>query len=102
MPSEVVSGQDVTSYISLPNGVSSKGDICSVWFPEAPKGYVAMGCVVSSGRTPPPLSSAFCILGSLVAPCSPRDCVTISFSDGYVLRVDYVKSFSYSTFECFV
>ncbi|XP_057487524.1 uncharacterized protein LOC130773593 isoform X2 [Actinidia eriantha] len=51
---------------------------CSIWFPDAPKGYVALGCVVSSGRTPPPLSSAFCISASLVSPCSLRDCITIS------------------------
>ncbi|GFZ15404.1 pleckstrin homology (PH) domain-containing protein [Actinidia rufa] len=51
---------------------------CSIWFPEAPKGYVALGCVVSSGRTPPPLASAFCIATSLVSPCSLRDCITIS------------------------
>ncbi|XAR70581.1 hypothetical protein NMG60_11027484 [Bertholletia excelsa] len=54
---------------------------CSIWFPEAPEGYVAMGCVVSIGRTPPPLSSAFCILTSLVSPCALRDCITISFND---------------------
>ncbi|XP_028077973.1 LOW QUALITY PROTEIN: uncharacterized protein LOC114279888 [Camellia sinensis] len=53
-------------------------NICSIWFPEAPKGYVALGCVVSTGRTQPPLSSAFCILASLVSPCALRDCVTIS------------------------
>ncbi|GMQ04542.1 hypothetical protein CsSME_00049923 [Camellia sinensis var. sinensis] len=41
-------------------------NICSIWFPEAPKGYVALGCVVSTGRTQPPLSSAFCILASLI------------------------------------
>ncbi|XP_058190168.1 uncharacterized protein LOC131307586 isoform X5 [Rhododendron vialii] len=52
--------------------------ICSIWFPEAPKGYVALGCVVSTGRRQPPLSSAFCILASLVTPCALRDCITIS------------------------
>ncbi|KAG4987653.1 hypothetical protein JHK85_030636 [Glycine max] len=35
--------------------------ICSIWFPEAPKGYVALGCIVTHGKTPPPLSSSFCI-----------------------------------------
>ena len=54
---------------------------CSIWFPEAPKGYVALGCVVTHGRTPPPLSSAFCIPSSLVSPCSLRDCITIGITD---------------------
>ncbi|XP_021892868.1 uncharacterized protein LOC110810874 isoform X2 [Carica papaya] len=60
---------------------SENGDLeneCSVWFPEAPKGYVALGCVVSQGITQPSRSSTFCILASLVSPCSLRDCVTIS------------------------
>lgn len=58
--------------------------ICSIWFPEAPKGYVALGCVVSTGRRQPPLSSAFCILASLVTPCALRDCITISSKTLYV------------------
>ncbi|OIV92802.1 hypothetical protein TanjilG_00936 [Lupinus angustifolius] len=54
---------------------------CSIWFPEAPKGYVALGCVATHGRTPPPLSSAFCIPSSSVSPCSLRDCITIGTTD---------------------
>lgn len=54
---------------------------CSIWFPEAPKGYVALSCVVSSGSTPPSLASTFCILASSVSPCSLRDCVAISSTD---------------------
>lgn len=54
---------------------------CSIWFPEAPKGYVALGCVATHERTPPPLSSAFCIPLSLVSPCSLRDCITIGTTD---------------------
>lgn len=56
----------------------------SIWFPVAPKGYVALGCVVSPGRAQPPLTSAFCISASLVSPCSLRDCITISTSHQYV------------------
>jgi len=56
---------------------------CSIWFPEAPKGYVALSCVVSSGSTPPSLASTFCILASSVSPCSLRDCVAISSTDMY-------------------
>ncbi|KAK8676611.1 hypothetical protein V6N13_142185 [Hibiscus sabdariffa] len=51
---------------------------CSVWFPEAPEGYVAVGCVVSPGKLEPSSSSAFCIPASFVAPCSLRDCITIT------------------------
>ncbi|XP_076943882.1 uncharacterized protein LOC143614277 [Bidens hawaiensis] len=54
---------------------------CSIWFPVAPKGYVALGCVVSPGKTPPSLSSAFCLHASLLSPCALRDCITISSGD---------------------
>ncbi|KAE9596742.1 putative vacuolar protein sorting-associated protein [Lupinus albus] len=54
---------------------------CSIWFPEAPKGYITLGCVATRGRTPPPLSSAFCIPSSSVSPCSLRDCITIGTTD---------------------
>jgi vacuolar protein sorting-associated protein 13A/C len=80
-----ISDQGINNSDVPSNGVSSQGDSnCSIWFPEAPKGYVALGCVVSPGRTQPPLSSAFCILASLVCPCSQRDCITISTTDRYV------------------
>lgn len=69
--------------ISEVQDINSDG-ICSIWFPEAPKGYVALGCVVSTGRRQPPLSSAFCILASLVTPCALRDCITISSNTLYV------------------
>lgn len=57
---------------------------CSIWYPVAPKGYVALGCVVSSGTAPPPLSSSFCILASLVSSCPLRDCVVIGTGNEYV------------------
>lgn len=53
-------------------------DMCSIWFPEAPEGYVALGCVAFTENTPPPLSSTFCISASLVSPCSLRDCIFLS------------------------
>ncbi|KAK4844286.1 hypothetical protein QYF36_018501 [Acer negundo] len=78
LDSGAISDQGSFNHNSPPNGVLNKGEsCCSVWFPESPQGYVALGCVVSPGRTPPPLSSAFCILASLVSPCSLRDCITI-------------------------
>lgn len=54
---------------------------CSIWFPVAPKGYVAIGCVVSSDSKEPPLSSGLCILASLVSPCSMKDCVALNLSE---------------------
>lgn len=57
--------------------LSKEDGTCSIWFPIAPKGYVAVGCVVSPGSMEPPISSAWCILASLVSPCDLRDCVNI-------------------------
>ncbi|KAK7309084.1 hypothetical protein RJT34_05549 [Clitoria ternatea] len=62
-------------------GKTEADTICSIWFPEAPKGYVALGCIVTHGKTPPPLSSAFCIPSSAVSPSSLRDCITIGITD---------------------
>ncbi|XP_020979196.1 uncharacterized protein LOC107640015 [Arachis ipaensis] len=62
---------------------------CSIWFPEAPKGYVALGCVVTRGSKPPPLSSAFCIPSSLVSPCPLRDCIAISTTDMFSSSVAF-------------
>ncbi|XP_068305501.1 uncharacterized protein [Pyrus communis] len=83
LPSEGSSVDSVNYSDSLPNDVLSDGVSCSIWFPEAPKGYVALGCVVSPGRTQPPLSSAFCILASLVSSSSLRDCIAISTNNPY-------------------
>lgn len=63
---------------------SVEDEICSVWFPEAPKGYISLGCVVSPGRTQPPLSSTHCILASLVSTCGLRDCISIHLKSRYV------------------
>ncbi|XP_031385571.1 uncharacterized protein LOC116199374 isoform X2 [Punica granatum] len=65
------------------NSLEAEITDCSIWFPEAPKGYVSLGCVVSQGMQPPPLSSVSCISVSLVTPCSLRDCITISSNDLY-------------------
>lgn len=51
---------------------------CCVWLPVPPPGYVALGCVASTGKRPPPLNTCFCVLGHLVAPCSMKDCVIIA------------------------
>ncbi|GAV77402.1 PH domain-containing protein/DUF946 domain-containing protein/DUF1162 domain-containing protein/Chorein_N domain-containing protein, partial [Cephalotus follicularis] len=76
--------QVTNSSTLLPNDVLNDGEnCCSVWFPEAPKGYVALGCVVSPGRSQPQPSSVFCISASLVSPCSLRDCITVSSANLY-------------------
>lgn len=82
---DILDSEGVTDYESVPDAhLCDEDESCSIWFPEAPKGYVALGCVVSPGRTQPPLSSVFCILASLVSPCSLRDCITISSRNLYV------------------
>lgn len=86
-----VASQDSYNY-HMNNYDSSPGDdilgqedcFYSIWFPEAPKGYVALGCVVSKGIMKPPLSAVFCIATSLVSGCSLRDCISISTSVPYV------------------
>lgn len=82
---DVLDSEGISGHQSVPDAqVCGEDESCSIWFPEAPKGYVALGCVVSPGRTQPPLSSAFCILASLVSPCSLRDCITIRSENLYV------------------
>ncbi|XP_057872719.2 uncharacterized protein LOC131078906 isoform X2 [Cryptomeria japonica] len=49
--------------------------VCSVWMPIPPQGFVALGCVVSTGREQPPLSSALCVSTTLVTPCPLKDCI---------------------------
>ncbi|PON47152.1 Vacuolar protein sorting-associated protein [Parasponia andersonii] len=72
-----ISDKDINNVTSLANGALHDGESCSIWLPEAPKGFVAVGCVVSSGRTQPPVSSVFCISASLVCSSSLRDCIAI-------------------------
>ncbi|KAK4262505.1 hypothetical protein QN277_028058 [Acacia crassicarpa] len=82
LASRSMTGKALDNSELVPTGPKSEGDdCCSIWFPEAPKGYVALGCVVTRGRAPPPLSSAFCIPSSSVSPCSLRDCIVISSTD---------------------
>lgn len=68
---------------------SNVGQLCSVWLPVAPEGYVAMGCVVSPGTAEPPLSSVFCLSASLVSSCNLRDCIALRSN------IYYLDLFSY-------
>ncbi|XP_057978559.1 uncharacterized protein LOC131164992 isoform X2 [Malania oleifera] len=83
--SEDISDFQADNYYSqITNNALGRGDgNCSIWFPEAPKGYVALGCVVTPRGTQPSVSSAFCILASLVSPCALRDCITVTSSNVY-------------------
>lgn len=76
------------------NFSTSEGDDnCAIWFPIAPKGYVALGCVVSPGGSQPPLSSALCISASLVSPCALRDCISINSRNQYVTVSCFLSCF---------
>lgn len=72
------------------NNSGEQCNSCTVWFPVAPKGYVAVGCVVSAGNTEPPLSAALCILSSLVSPCALKDCIALSLSELYAFVILYI------------
>jgi vacuolar protein sorting-associated protein 13A/C len=71
---------------------SNVDELCSVWLPVAPVGYVAMGCVVTSGTDEPPLSSVFCLTASLVSSCNIRDCIALRSNN------DYLKSLTRTSF----
>ncbi|XP_042024109.1 uncharacterized protein LOC121771392 [Salvia splendens] len=80
-PSHVLPEGSGITELTVDEGCSKGEAVCSIWFPEAPKGYVAMGCVASPGRAQPPVSSVFCISESLVSPRGLRDCIVVgSFS----------------------
>lgn len=66
------------------NMLSSIDQICSVWLPVAPVGYIGMGCVVSAGTAEPPLSSVFCLTVSLVSSCGLRDCLALRSNEHYL------------------
>lgn len=71
-------------WICIPNGDrGEENGGCSIWFPIAPRGYVAVGCVVSAGSAEPPLSSALCIMASLVSSCTLKDCIALRSSESY-------------------
>ncbi|GKU95669.1 hypothetical protein SLEP1_g9000 [Rubroshorea leprosula] len=81
---EGISYQGETNSNLLANHFTMEGEsCCSVWFPEAPEGYVALGCVVAPGRKQPPLAAVFCILARYVSTCPLRDCITINGTAKY-------------------
>lgn len=48
---------------------------CSIWWPNAPPGYVSLGSVVHLGREPPPNHIVYCLRSDLVASCYFSECV---------------------------
>jgi vacuolar protein sorting-associated protein 13A/C len=40
----------------------------SIWFPQAPAGYTAVGCVACPGTSPPPTSLVRCVRRDLLRP----------------------------------
>lgn len=78
----------------LEDKISNIDQLCSVWLPVAPAGYVAMGCVASSGTAEPPLSSAFCLTASLVSSCNLRDCIALR-SNIYYLNLFLYLMYGY-------
>ncbi|XP_031125724.1 uncharacterized protein LOC116028070 isoform X1 [Ipomoea triloba] len=74
------SQSQVDSELCFGTGHSDEDRVFSIWFPQAPKGYVALGCVASPGSVQPSSSSVFCISASLVSPCGLRDCISIGNS----------------------
>ncbi|KAJ7520814.1 hypothetical protein O6H91_19G024000 [Diphasiastrum complanatum] len=50
-------------------------NVCSIWLPIAPPGYVSVGCVAERGRSPPLLSVVHCIRSDLVTSASVTDCI---------------------------
>lgn len=68
----------------LKNKPSNVDRFCSVWLPVAPVGYVALGCVSSTGTAEPPLSSVFCLSASLVSSCGLRDCIPLRYYEHYL------------------
>ncbi|PIA31101.1 hypothetical protein AQUCO_05300138v1 [Aquilegia coerulea] len=73
---------DLIQHTAMTNIDDTKPETsCSVWFPVAPPGFVALGCVVSIGRKEPLSSSAWCILASSVSPCALKDCITIRLAE---------------------
>lgn len=50
-------------------------ELCCVWMPVAPQGYVALGCVAERGPSPPSLSLVRCIRSDMVTSGSLSDCI---------------------------
>ncbi|KAJ7562087.1 hypothetical protein O6H91_03G054700 [Diphasiastrum complanatum] len=59
------------------NDKHGSSEECSVWFPVAPRGYVALGCVATLGIDPPQPTVTLCISTMLVTRWWMKDCISI-------------------------
>ncbi|XP_042516642.1 uncharacterized protein LOC122090931 isoform X2 [Macadamia integrifolia] len=48
---------------------------CSLWFPIAPPGYSALGCVAHMGNQPPPTHIVYCIRSDLMTSAVYSECI---------------------------
>ncbi|CAI9119065.1 OLC1v1020728C1 [Oldenlandia corymbosa var. corymbosa] len=80
--------RDPVSDDSYSEADSSDSD-CSLWFPIAPPGYLALGCVAHRGYQPPPNHIVHCLRSDLVTSTMYSECL---FSVGS--SVSYISGFS--------
>ncbi|KAL2906379.1 putative vacuolar protein sorting-associated protein 13F [Bienertia sinuspersici] len=83
------------------DAVDSKCE-CSLWFPVAPPGYTALGCVVNVGDQPPPNHIVYCIRNDLVTSAAYSECLfnmpsNPCFTSGFsIWRLDNVLGSFYA------
>lgn len=69
---------------------STEENECSIWIPEPPPGYLALGCVVNIGRLPPSNHVVYCLRSDLVTSATFSDCIhTLSPADGYGIVITF-------------
>lgn len=56
-------------------GCANVDNVCSLWSPVAPPGYLALGCVAHVGHQPPPLHVVHCIRSDLVTSTTYSECI---------------------------
>uniref|UniRef100_A0ACD5YZI2 Uncharacterized protein n=1 Tax=Avena sativa TaxID=4498 RepID=A0ACD5YZI2_AVESA len=72
---------------------STEENDCSIWIPLPPPGYLAIGCVVNSGRQPPSNNVVYCLRSDLVTSAAFSDCLLSAprmLSGFSIWRVDNV------------
>lgn len=98
----VLPGQDV-----IDSSQSTEANECSIWIPVPPPGYLALGCVVNTGRLPPSNHVVYCLRSDLVTSATFSDCIhTYSQAAGYDIIISFllvicaVWLFSFFCKEC--
>ncbi|EPS74221.1 hypothetical protein M569_00532, partial [Genlisea aurea] len=80
---------------------SIENPVCSIWFPESPDGYLALGCVASSGMAPPPRlyhsNLAFWRVDNAIGSFLPSESETLNLTErAFELRHFYLDFWCYS------